>query len=107
MIKFFRISFIFSRLRSGDSENDRIFAWKPANMREGTLISVLIFFIAYIPAGAQKPDTSGMLSPVNVTGIRTVNGVGHLPDVKGSIIYAGKKTEVIIVDSLDANKAIN
>ncbi|HZZ76051.1 MAG TPA: TonB-dependent receptor, partial [Puia sp.] len=48
-----------------------------------------------------------MLEPVNVIKIKTVNGVGHLPDVKGSIIYAGKKTEVIIVDSLDANKAIN
>ena len=28
-------------------------------------------------------------------------------DVRGNIIYAGKKTEVILVDSLDANKAIN
>ncbi len=48
-----------------------------------------------------------MLKAVIITGYKTVNGVGHLLDVKGSIIYAGKKTEVIIVDSLDANKAIN
>ena len=30
-----------------------------------------------------------------------------MPDVKDGIIYAGKKNEVILVDSLDANKAIN
>ena len=76
-------------------------------MRGGTFISVLFSLVAYTNAGAQATDSSKMLNPVNVTGIRTVNGVGHLPDVKGSIIYAGKKTEVIIVDSLDANKAIN
>ena len=56
---------------------------------------------------SQNADSSKMLKPVQVTGYKTVNGVGHLLDVKGSIIYAGKKTEVIIVDSLDANKAIN
>ena len=67
------------------------------------LMSVLVF----TGIRAQVADTSKMLNPVIVTGIKTVNGVGHLPDVKGSIIYAGKKTEVIIVDSLDANKAIN
>jgi len=58
-------------------------------------------------AKSQEKDSSKSLIPVNVTGYRTVNGVGHMLDVKGSIIYAGKKTEVIIVDSLDANKAIN
>ncbi len=58
-------------------------------------------------AKSQQKDSSKSLIPVNVTGYKTVNGVGHLLDVKGSIIYAGKKTEVIIVDSLDANKAIN
>lgn len=30
-----------------------------------------------------------------------------MPDVKDGIIYAGKKNEVILVDSLDANKSIN
>ena len=47
------------------------------------------------------------LSEIIITEYRTVNGVGHLPDEKDGIIYAGKKTEIIITDSLDANKAIN
>ena len=47
------------------------------------------------------------LHEVQVTGIRTIRGTGHLPPIKDGIIYAGKKNEVILVDSLDANKAIN
>ena len=47
------------------------------------------------------------MKEVTVTGYITVNGVGHLLETKNGIIYAGKKNEIIIVDSLDANKAIN
>ena len=57
----------------------------------------------------QTKDTTKiiLLKEVSVTGIRTVRGTGHMPEVKDGIIYAGKKNEVILVDSLDANKAIN
>lgn len=47
------------------------------------------------------------LDEVVVKGYKTVNGLGHLPDTKNGIIYAGKKSEVILIDSLDANKAVN
>ncbi len=56
---------------------------------------------------AQQKDTVQTLKAVIVTGYKTVNGVGHLLESQDGIIYAGKKNEVIIVDSLDANKAIN
>ncbi|MDE3183130.1 MAG: TonB-dependent receptor plug domain-containing protein [Bacteroidota bacterium] len=36
-----------------------------------------------------------------------MRGTGHMPEVRDGIIYAGKKNEVILVDSSDANKAIN
>ncbi|MEJ7679151.1 MAG: TonB-dependent receptor plug domain-containing protein [Segetibacter sp.] len=57
----------------------------------------------------QNKDTSKafILQQVIVTGIKTVRGTGHMPEVKDAIVYAGKKNEVILVDSLDANKAIN
>jgi len=48
-----------------------------------------------------------LLQEVNVTGIKTIKGTGHMPEVKDGIIYAGKKNEVLLIDSLDANKAIN
>ena len=66
---------------------------------------VLVLLSICIESKAQ--DTTEILKEVIVTGYKTVNGVGHLMDVKDGIIYAGKKNEVIIVDSLDANKAIN
>ncbi|WP_298392320.1 TonB-dependent receptor plug domain-containing protein [Hydrotalea sp.] len=65
------------------------------------LLPVIIF--------SQNLDTPKVhiLKNVLVTGFKTVRGIGHMPDFKDGIIYAGKKSEVILVDSLDANKAIN
>lgn len=58
---------------------------------------------------AQTKDTSGIISmrEVLVIGYKAMNGIGHFNEVNGQVIYAGKKTEVIEVDSIDANKAIN
>ncbi len=56
---------------------------------------------------AQTKDSIIFLNEVIIKDYKTVNGVGHLPETKNGIIYAGKKNEVILVDSLDANKAIN
>src|SRR6478752_6900024 len=56
---------------------------------------------------AQALSDTNTLQAIKVSGIRTVRGIGHLPPIKDGIIYAGKKNEVILVDSLDANKAIN
>jgi len=72
----------------------------------------LILFIALLPlalSAQQKKDSTKTVSlkEIIVNKIKTVRGTGHMPDVKDGIIYAGKKNEVILVDSLDANKAIN
>lgn len=73
-----------------------------------TFITLIIFRVIGI---AQTNDTLKViektLDEVKIFEYKTVNGVGHLPDEKDGIIYAGKKNEVIIVDSMDANKAIN
>ncbi len=72
-----------------------------------TLLTALLFPLCI--HAQEKPDTIKpvLLTEVSVTGIRTVRGTGHMPEVRDGIIYAGKKNEVIITDSLDANKAIN
>ena len=67
----------------------------------------LFLVLAYSSLQAQKWDSTKILKEVTITGYKTVNGVGHLLEIKEGIIYAGKKNEVILVDSLDANKAIN
>ena len=74
-------------------------------MRHDKGIALLLTTIVCLACKAQ--DSSKYLKEVIVTGIKTVRGTGHMPDVKDGIIYAGKKNEVIIVDSLDANRAIN
>src|SRR5437868_10719434 len=73
------------------------------------LLAGIVMLHGFILANAQQKDTVTIkrLKEVIVTGYKTVNGVGHMLETKDGIIYAGKKNEVIIVDSLDANKAIN
>ena len=71
-------------------------------------LALLVFSIHFV--SAQNIDTTKIkvnLPVFSISEYRTVNGVGHLPEVKNGIIYAGKKNEIILVDSLDANKASN
>jgi Fe(3+) dicitrate transport protein len=77
-----------------------------------TMKYILTLFVALLPFALfaqQKKETTKIISlkEIIVNKIKTVRGTGHMPDVKDGIIYAGKKNEVILVDSLDANKAIN
>ncbi|HWZ21874.1 MAG TPA: TonB-dependent receptor plug domain-containing protein, partial [Cytophagaceae bacterium] len=44
---------------------------------------------------------------LDVTGIRSKNGIGNLSETVGTVIYSGKKNEVLILDSIDGNKAQN
>jgi Fe(3+) dicitrate transport protein len=66
-------------------------------------------FIFLLSCMSQTKDTAGIISmnEVLVVGYKAMNGIGHFNEVNGHVIYAGKKTEVIEVDSIDANKAIN
>ena len=56
---------------------------------------------------AQTTDSIQQLNEIEITSYKTMNGIGHINDYKDQIIYAGKKTEVLLIDSLEANKAIN
>lgn len=73
-------------------------------MKNRLVTAMFLFTSIYTYA---QTDSVKTLQAVTVFGYKPVNGVGHLPDEKDGIIYAGKKNEIIIVDSLDANKAIN
>jgi len=68
----------------------------------------IIFLIAiyFQNTNSQVKDTT-KLKEVTLKGFKTVNGIGHLQETKNGIIYAGKKNELILIDSLDANKAVN
>ncbi|MCW3090761.1 MAG: TonB-dependent receptor [Ferruginibacter sp.] len=81
-------------------------------MRHFSLIIItfcLLILTGAFQATAQQKDSATIteLNEVVVVSYVSMNGIGHLNELHPPIIYAGKKTEVIIVDSVDANKAIN
>ena len=48
-----------------------------------------------------------LLNEVSITAFKPMNGIGRIPDVKEGVVYSGKKTEVLIMDSLVANTSQN
>ncbi len=73
-------------------------------------IILLSFFNLFMTCcGLAQKDASDTvkLEEITLVGYRAINGIGHFNETDGQIIYAGKKTEIIEVDSIDANKAIN
>lgn len=67
---------------------------------------LVLLSILSISVSAQISDTVD-LNEIHVIHYRAMNGIGRMNDYAGQVIYAGKKNEVLQVDSLDANKAIN
>jgi len=52
-------------------------------------------------------ESSKQLQEVTVQGVKAITGMGYLSEVNDNVLYAGKKTEVILLDSLVANTAQN
>ncbi|MBX7125241.1 MAG: TonB-dependent receptor [Cyclobacteriaceae bacterium] len=52
-------------------------------------------------------ERTEILNPVEVYGVRSITGMGYLDEVHQGFVMAGKKTEVLLLDSLDANTAQN
>lgn len=71
------------------------------------LLTALLFPVSLLAQRSKDSTRNIDLKGVTIVGIKTVRGTGHMPEIKDGIIYSGKKNEVILVDSLDANKAIN
>ncbi len=53
----------------------------------------------------ELPRAPVRLAALVATATRPLHVIGHLPDVRDNVIYAGKKSEVITLDSLHANLA--
>ncbi len=69
--------------------------------------SILIFLIFISNTFYSQLNDTLFLNEISITTYKEMNGIGRMNDQAGEIIYAGKKTEVLVIDSLDANKAIN
>ncbi|HSY76693.1 MAG TPA: carboxypeptidase-like regulatory domain-containing protein, partial [Bacteroidia bacterium] len=88
------------------------------NLRAGnyTLVTNLIgYTMASKPVTVKENETTKIdfvlkgktneLGAVTINGIIAITGMGHLTDVHDGVIYAGKKNEVLTLDSLNANTA--
>ncbi len=71
------------------------------------LIGLTALTLFTISLSAQEKDSVKNLPDIKVVGYKTMNGVGHVDDYSGQIIFSGKKNELLNIDSLDANKALN
>ena len=73
-------------------------------------LTFILVFISYFSHGQTSGDTIAKtqhMNEVSVTGVRSLKGLGHLSDEGNCMIYSGKKTEVLLLDSIDANTAQN
>jgi Fe(3+) dicitrate transport protein len=75
------------------------------------LILLLIMYTGVAWAQQVTDTTTSVktynLNEVSVTGVKSVKGMGYLDEVNNGVVYSGKKTEVLLVDSIDANTALN
>lgn len=78
------------------------------------ILSITLIIGGAIQAEAQQKNSADsvknqqiILKEVRVTDVRAIKGMGYLGETSNHINYSGKKTEVILLDSLDANTAQN
>lgn len=80
------------------------------SFRTAAALAVAYLLTGARPALSQQPDTTkrpaaASLPSVVVSASRPLHVIGHVPAIQQSAIFAGKKTEVIVMDSLRANVA--
>ncbi|HTA61128.1 MAG TPA: TonB-dependent receptor, partial [Bacteroidia bacterium] len=68
---------------------------------------LLLLYCASLSAQTDSLQGVKTLKEVEVISIQNISGVGHMKEVHDGIIYSGKKNEVLILDSIDANTAQN
>ena len=76
-------------------------------LADGRVLSRLVTLRAdeVVEVTFDVPERPARLSPLVVMAARPLHVIGHLPEVRDNVIYAGKTSEVIALDSLHANLA--
>ncbi len=60
-----------------------------------------------IQSEISSADSTYIMEEFIVSSYKAIDGIGQMKDYSDGIIYAGMKNEILEIDSLDANKAIN
>ncbi|MBA4146433.1 MAG: TonB-dependent receptor [Cytophaga sp.] len=72
-------------------------------MKRRLLLFICLITMATVHGQEKDSLKTKRLNEVLVTALREENTIQHLPELKGTYLFSGKKTEVINVQSLDAN----
>jgi Fe(3+) dicitrate transport protein len=68
----------------------------------------VVLILCLIPLSpAQRLDSVQKLRAIIITPAESMNGIGRMKESEAEVIYSGRKSEVLQVDSFDANKALN
>lgn len=70
-----------------------------------TLIGILSIYTCY--SQNQKDTTKVQLDEIEIVSYKAMNGIGRINKDYNGVIYTGKKNEVLEIDTLESNKAIN
>lgn len=92
--------FVFSAVPTGTHAVRVVTREREVAMKSVDVIAREFSDVSIAMDGAAQP-----LTPVVVAAARPLHVVGHMPQEQAGVIYAGKKTEVLIMDSLQANLA--
>jgi Fe(3+) dicitrate transport protein len=78
-------------------------------MKKRVLFLLTITIISYSTIYGQTVDTSKVIKlyELVITDYHKLGGLERMPDVNESVIYAGKKTEVIQIDKINADLSTN
>lgn len=74
-------------------------------VKKYSLSALLLFTLTHGKSQEQKDSLSVNLNEVEIK--EEIGGMRRMPDVKENIIYAGKKTEVMRLDKINADLSIN
>jgi Fe(3+) dicitrate transport protein len=74
------------------------------SLRSAHFTAVSLVLSLSVTATAQQ-DTASRLEPIVVRAVAPLHVLGHMPDVRDGVIYAGKRSEVLLIDSVRANTA--
>jgi len=74
-----------------------------------SLVLISVSIVAFSTAYSQQNDTAKTitLKEVTIHENQSLSEMERMPDLKENVIYAGKKTEVIVLDKINADLSTN
>ena len=80
---------------------------KPTILKKSTILIIILSIAAFSITHAQSDTAVLIHEEVVIEGQQSIGGMERMPDVKENVIYAGKKTEVIQMNQINADLSIN